>query len=198
MAGDERREFQRLNLTRPADGWLGDFAVRLLDVSATGALIECDDEIELGSRALLRFWWRGEEIEITSDVVRTDDGRNGLRFTEDSPELRRLIADSAKELIRAQEANAMGDRARNVIGDETLTAASSRIDNHYITWILGEDGRWQHRASLIAEQPENGFTISAAEAPDQVAMLCNSYESGDAEGRRMIRLLAELSVAGSN
>ena len=93
MAGEERREFQRLNLTRPADGWLGDYAIRLLDVSATGALIECDDDIEVGSRALLKFWWRGEEVEITSDVVRNADGQTGLRFTEDSPELRRLITD---------------------------------------------------------------------------------------------------------
>ena len=198
MAGEERREFQRLNLTRPADGWLGDYAIRLLDVSATGALIECDDDIEVGSRALLKFWWRGEEIEITSDVVRNADGQTGLHFTEDSPELRRLIADSANELLRAQEANAMGDRARNVIGDETLTAASSRIDTHYITWLLGEDGQWERRASLISEQPENGFTISAAETPDQVAMLCSSYAAGDAEGRRLIKLLAELSVAGSS
>ena len=194
---EERREFQRLNLTRPVDGWLGDFAIRLLDVSATGAQIECDDEIADGSRANLTFWWRGEEIEITSDVVRTAEGRIGLRFVEDSPLLRRMIAESAKELLRAQEANLMGDREHNVVaGDQTLTAASSRLGHHYMTYILGEDGAWQHRASLVADQPPNGFTISSAESPDQVAMLCTSYEHGDDEARRLIRMLAELSVAG--
>lgn len=195
---EERREFQRLNLTRPVDGWLGDFAIRLLDVSAIGAQIECDDEIADGSRANLTFWWRGQEIEITADVVRSEDGRIGLHFAEDSPLLRRLIAESATELLRAQEANLAGDRERNVIaGDETLTAASARVGHRYVTYILGDDGVWQHRASLVADQPPNGFTISYAESPDQVALLCGSYGSGDDEARRVIRMLAELSVAGS-
>lgn len=192
----ERREFQRLHLTRPADGWLGDFAIRLLDISAAGALIETDEDIETGARTLLRFWWRGEEVEITSDVIRTDDDGVGLRFVEDSPVLRRLIADSATELLNAQEANASGDRARNVVGDATLTAASSRDVRSYMTWTLS-DGAWSHRISLVADQPPNGFTISSTEAPDQIAMLRSSYESGDDEARRLIRMLAELSGAES-
>ena len=194
---EERREYQRLNLTHPADGWLGDFSIRLLDISATGALIETDDEIETGARALLRFWWRDEEVEITSDVIRTNDDRVGLRFVEDSPQLRRLIADSATELLRAQEANATGDRERNIVGDATLTAASSRVARTYLMWTLSEDGAWTHHASLVADQPPNGFTVSSAEAPDQVAMLCSTYQSGDDEARRLIRMLAELSVAES-
>jgi len=194
---EERREYQRLNLTQPADGWLGDFSIRLLDVSAVGALIETDDEIEIDARALLRFWWRGEEIEITSDVIRTNDGRIGLRFVEDSPQLRRLIAESATELLRAQEANATGDRERNIVGDATLTAASSRAARTYVIWTLSADGAWAHHASLVADQPADGFTVSSAETSDQVAMLCSTYESGDDEARRLIRLLAELSVAES-
>ena len=194
---EERREYQRLNLTRPADGWLGDFSIRLLDVSAVGALIETDDEIEIGARALLRFWWRDEEIEITSEVIRTADDRVGLRFVEDSPQLRRLIAESATELLRAQEANATGDRARNVVGDATLTAASSRPVHTYVVWTLSSDGTWSRQVSLVADQPENGFTISSAESPDQIAMLCSTYENGDDEARRLIKMLAELSVAES-
>ena len=194
----ERREFQRLNLTRPADGWLGDFSIRLLDVSAIGALIETDDDIETGARAILKFWWRNEELEITSDVIRTADGRVGLHFVEDSPALRRLIAESATELLRAQEANATGDRAHNVIGgDETLTAASARVGHRFMTWTLSSDGVWSHHASLVSDQPPNGFTISTAEAPEQAAILCSNYENGDEEARRLIRMLAELSVAES-
>jgi len=194
---EERREYQRLNLTRPADGWLGDFSIRLVDVSAAGALIETDEDIETGARALLRFWWRDEEIEVTADVIRTDDDRVGLRFVEDSPQLRRLIAESATELLRAQEANATGDRERNVFGDATLTAASSRPTRTFVTWMLSGDGAWSHHASLVADQPTNGFTISSAETPEQVAVLCSTYESGDDEARRLIRMLAELSVAES-
>jgi hypothetical protein len=48
----------------------------------------------------------------------------------------------------------------------------------------------------IADQPADGFTIAAGETEDQVALLCQTYESGDEEARRMTRMLAELSVAG--
>jgi hypothetical protein len=60
LSEDERRGFQRLLLTRPIDGWFGDWAVRLADVSATGALIDSDESIPLEARAILRFFWRGE------------------------------------------------------------------------------------------------------------------------------------------
>jgi hypothetical protein len=59
VSEDERRRFQRLVLTQPIDGWLGDWPVRLEDVSATGALIDSDEPLPLEARALLRFFWRG-------------------------------------------------------------------------------------------------------------------------------------------
>ena len=48
---------------------------------------------------------------------------------------------------------------------------------------------------MLPDQPENGFTVSAAEPDDQVELLCQTYESGDEESRRLTRLLAELSAA---
>ncbi len=195
---EERREFQRLHLTRPADGWFGDFQVRLVDVSAKGAFIESDDVIPADARALLRFFWRGNEVEIMSLTVRHADGRTGLTFLEHSELLNRLIEQSATEVLRAQEANAMGLREHNVIsGDETLTAASAgvRLGKAFVTWTLSEDGAWSRHAALVPDQPENGFTVAASESPEQVDLLCSSYEVGDAEARRLIRMLAELSAA---
>ncbi len=197
----ERREFQRLHLTHPADGWFGDYAVRLLDVSASGAFIEHDEEIPNGARALLRFFWHGTEVEIMAETVRSEDGRSGLSFVEESELLMDLIAESAKEVLRAQEANARGLREENVLsGDETLTAASAGVRGlmkGFFTWTLTDSGEWKRTASLLPEQPENGFTVAAGESTEQVGMLCRSYESGDAEARRMIRMLAELSIAKS-
>ncbi|HEX2120745.1 MAG TPA: PilZ domain-containing protein [Thermoanaerobaculia bacterium] len=192
---DERRQFQRLNLSEPLDAWFGDFAVRLLNVSATGALIECDEPIPADARALLRFWWRGAEIELLAEMRRHGGDGAGLAFLDDTAMIRDFIADSAIELLRAQEANAIGDRERNVFGDETLTAASSPIASGYITWTYGENG-WKSRPSLVPDQPADGFTISAGESADQIALLCHTYEGGDAEARRLTRMLAELSVAG--
>lgn len=192
----ERRQFQRLHLTRPIDGWFGDFSVRLLDVSATGALVEHDEEVPLGSRALLRFFWRGQQVEITAETVRTANDEAGLHFVEDSELLRNLIAESARELLIAQQANADGAREFNVIGDETLTAASAglRHDGGFFTYTL-EEGAWKRRKSLLPDQPPNGFTIGAGEPAERIELLCATYQDGDEDARLMTRLLAELSAA---
>jgi hypothetical protein len=193
---DERRQFQRLILTQPLDGWFGDFAVQLLDVSATGALIETEEPIPPDASALLRFYWRGTELEILATTARSSDFLTGLQFNEENERLCELIAECAEELLRAFEANAAGNRDGNTIGEATITAASDVRGSGFRTWIL-RDGTWSSRISLLADQPEDGFTIPAAEDPEQVALLCRTYESGDTEARKLTRMLAELSIAGA-
>jgi PilZ domain len=194
---DERRHYQRLTLVEPLDGWFGDFAVRLIDVSATGAQIECDDPIPDDARALLRFYWRGHEVEVLAKTARTMNRRCGLHFLEDNESLCHLIAQSATEMIVALEANARGDRESNVVGDETITSAWRRPASGFVRWILHAGG-WHSEHCPTAEQPhDGGFTIAAGESDEQVALLCHTYESGDAEARRLTRMLAELSVAGA-
>ncbi len=192
---DERRHYQRLTLNEPLDGWFGDFPVRLIDVSATGAQIEIDEPIPADSRALLRFWWRGHEVELTAEIARTHDIRPGLRFVEDSEALRGLIALSAEELLRAFEANAAGDRGANLVGEHTITSASEITGTGFVSWLF-EGGSWKSKLSLLPDQPPNGFTIAAGESEEQVSLLCRTYESGDTEARKLTRMLAELSVSG--
>lgn len=192
---DDRRVYQRLTLTEPLDGWFGDFTVRLVDVSATGAQIEHDEEIPADARGLLRFFWRGLEVEVLASTARIiQTNRMGLHFLEENDTLRMLIAGSAADLMRALEANAIGDRMANVIGDQTLTSAWQRPIAGYVEWTL-TDGAWSARPCHDGEQPENGFTISAAEDDEQVELLRRTYESGDSEARKLTRMLAELSVA---
>lgn len=193
MSDDDRRGAQRLNLVQPLDGWFGDFPVRMVDVSATGALVEYDEPIPSDARGLLRFFWRGEEIELIAETARTLDNRSGLRFLDDSEQLREFIVASATELLLAQEANAEGRRADNVIdGDHTFTSASGIHASKFVTWVF-VNGAWQGRRSLVPDQPHDGFTVSAGEAEDQVALLRRTYEGGDTESRRLTRLLAEMS-----
>lgn len=193
---DERRHFQRLTLVEPLDGWFGDFPIRLMDVSATGALIEHDESIPADARALLRFWWRGEEVEVLSQTARSTHSRTGIRFVEENETLRRLISGCATEMLMALEANARGDREANVVGDETLTAAWRSQATGFVRWIFG-GGAWRSERSLLPDQPPDGFTIAAAEPEEQVILLCRTYENGDAEARKLTRMLAELSVASA-
>jgi hypothetical protein len=191
---DERRAYQRLTLAEPLDGWFGDFAVRLVDVSASGAQIEHDEPIPADARALLRFFWRGQEVEILAQTARLiHSNRLGVRFLEENDTLRSLIAMSAADVLRALEANARGDREANVLGDETLTSAWRSQATGYVRWEL-EDGHWTAHHAREPDQPEHGFTISASETEEQVELLRRTYETGDAEARRLTRMLAELSV----
>lgn len=192
---DERRAYQRLTLTEPLDGWFGDFTVKLVDVSASGAQIQHEDDIPGDARGLLRFYWRGRDVEILAATARAiEDDRTGLRFLEENDTLRMLIAASAAEVLRALEANARGDRVANIVGDETLTSAWHRPIAGYVEWTF--DGTaWKARPRHDCEQPANGFTISASEDEDQVELLRRTYETGDAESRRLTRMFAEMSVA---
>lgn len=195
---DERRQFQRLQLEEPLDGWFGDYAVRLINVSGTGALVQCDEPIESGARALLRFFWRGREVELLAEMSRSGADGAGLAFIDDDASMiRNLIADSANELLRAQEANAMGNREQNIYGDETLTAASSTVSSAFVTWTFNDNG-WKSHVSLIPDQPPNGFTVYAGEPEDQVALLRRTYEGGDTETRRLTRVFAEMSVVNAS
>jgi hypothetical protein len=192
---DERREYQRLNLTAPLQAWFGDFSVQLVEVSASGAAMIHDDPIQTGSRALLRFTWRENDLEITAEVARTTGQRSGVHFVEEDATLRELIRQSATELLLAREANAGGDRERNRIGEGTLTAASrgARMGRGYLTFQL-VDGAWKSRLVDEPKQPENGFTVLADEPDEQIEMLCRTFEAGDPESRRMTKLIAQLSV----
>jgi len=189
----ERRRFQRLPFEQPLDGWFGDFAVRLLNVSGSGVLIECEETIPSGARALLRFYWRGREVEILAELTRSGSDGAGLAFVDDPAMIHELIAGAAHELLRAQEANATGNREKNVYGDQTLTAASSRATSTYTMWMY-ENGTWTSRRSLVADQPANGFTVYTGEPDEQVDMLKRTWESGDTETRRLTRVFAEMSV----
>lgn len=190
---EERRRFERLHLKQPVDGWFGDFAVRLVDISASGARVDHDEPIPVDSRALLRFFWRGDEIEVLAQITRTNDVQAGVRFLEESPLLVRSIEVCLAELTAALEANARGDRDANQFGDETITSAWRHPVAGYVRWTWSVTG-WRSEQTDSPEQPDDGFTIAASEPIDQVGLLCNTYETGDDEARRMTRMLAAMSV----
>lgn len=192
---EDRRLYQRLHLTEPLPARFGRAKVRLLDVSATGALADSRTPLPVASKGVLHFSWRGRDVAIHAEVVRTTDRESGLHFTEESAVLWQMISESAEELLRAQRANMEGHRESNVVGEETLTSASAGVGaSGYVVWTLTEAG-WKKRRTLLGEQPEDGFCVSAAEPADQVELLRQTWESGDEETRRMTRLLAELSAA---
>ena len=56
------------------------------------------------------------------------------------------------------------------------------------------NGKWYREPTDSPQQPAFGFTVAAYEDEEELETLCRAWEISDDEGRRLIRLVAELSV----
>lgn len=204
MRPEERREFQRLTLTPPIPGTLGTTAVSILEVGVLGARLHHAQPID-GQYAELRFSHGGNEIDMKCEVIRTLPGQtrypnagyeSGVRFLaaigESGDRLREMLAQLVTHDLNALRA--LGGtliQAPTVDGDRTVRAR----DAGFLCYRF-DNGRWTKRAVFLPEQPSAGFTVARSTDTEEMQRLCQVYEASDAEGRRLIRLFAELSVSG--
>ena len=151
-----------------------------------------------------------------------DDGltvfRSGLFFTDERERrepIRKLVNATRATTLAEQVANAKGFAPpgrgempifrSGALSSNRFDVKVSEANKHllpnrrlvhetgYIRFSL-QRGRWIKIWTLDPTQPEEGFTVSADEAVDQVDLLCEQYKRGDAEGRELIRLLARTSL----
>lgn len=203
-AGDERREFQRLEIDPPLSGTLSGADVSILEVGVLGARVRHANPLD-SSYAELRFAFDGDDIGLRCEVIRTSkpkethDGsaalESGLRFTaaldDSGDKLRAMLARLVKrEFEIRQRMPADSIRKSAVDGDKTVRG----VDAGFLSYRL-ENGTWQKRHIFIPEQPPVGFTVGRAEDGAEMQRLCLVYEASDEEGRRLIRMFAELSVS---
>lgn len=79
------------------------------------------------------------------------------------------------------------------LGGSALPLSRMAKDSGYVSYLL-EGRHWRKKRTHDPVQPHDGFTISANEEDGQAELLCEAYEMSDREGRRMIRMFAELSI----
>ena len=208
---DDRREFQRLRLAKPILATMDSANALILDIGMAGAFLEHYGVTEPGKQFRLSFRWQGEEVQMFCEVVRTTvvrqpagDGKNvlshtGVHFTnvggESAERLQDLIATFVGRILAAQRANAAGDEDHADSGAilESLGAARRKRSRGYVSYRL-RDSRWWRVPTDSPMQPDDGFTVAAWEDEAELETLCRTYEESDEEGRRLIRLVAELSV----
>jgi hypothetical protein len=198
---DERREFQRLALRPPIKGTLGSTPVSILEVGVLGARLQHAKAFD-GEYADLRFSYNGQDIGIKCEVVRTfphasEDGMlSGVRFLaaigEGGDRLRDMLGVLVmKEIDRRRTSPGSSPLpSRSVDGDNTVRGA----DAGFLCYRF-ENGKWNKRAVFLPEQPSAGFTVARVSDSDEMKRLCRVYEASDEEGRRLIRLFAELSIS---
>jgi hypothetical protein len=202
---DERREFQRLRLDASVPGTFGTNAVSIVEVGVLGARVQHAAPFDT-PRGELRFSFDGNEIAMRCEIVRTFEAENsrypdagllsGLRFVaaigESGDHLRAMLGQLVvRALENRHDSSATRLRIRQIDGDRTVRG----VDAQFLSFRL-EHGTWRKRHVFLPEQPSAGFTVARGEDSEEMQRLCTVYEASDEEGRRLIRLFAELSVSG--
>jgi hypothetical protein len=197
--GVERREFQRLPLDSPVSGTFDSVEVSVVDIGILGARIEHAAPFA-DPRGELRFHFGGNDIGLRCDVTRTTGSEgslaSGLRFLaavgDSGDHLRGMLAQLVNRALQhLHDASATRLRIRGVAdGDKTVRGT----DANFVSYRL-ENGAWRKRSVFLPEQPPAGFTVARHEDPQEMQRLCEVYEASDEEGRRLIRMFAELSVS---
>jgi hypothetical protein len=202
QSGEERREFQRLRVDPPIPASYAVTAVSLIEIGVLGARLHHAEKLDR-DEGELRFSFEGQEIALKCEVVRSiasQDAKypgsgmeSGIRFRgavgDSGDHLRAMLAALVNRALArlSVSANQIPER---IDGDRTVRGK----DAAYVCYRLDEKG-WQKRAVFLPEQPPIGFTVARGVDPDDVQRLQRVYQASDDEGRRLIRLFAELSVS---
>jgi hypothetical protein len=201
-----RREFQRLRLAKPILALLEGQNALILDVGIGGALVEHFGASKPGDRAHLLFRWQSEDVAFHCEVRRSrvvrrsGDGavsHTGLRFLQPVGTSEALLQDMmgtfVGRVLAAQRMNARGEAGDSDATLSQLGAARRSRSRGYMMYRYVR-GKWWREPTDKPQQPEHGFTVAAYEDEDELETLCRAWEIADAEGRRLIRLVAELSA----
>lgn len=205
----DRREFQRLKLLKPILGTVNGQGALILDVGVGGAFIEHYGQASPGDQFRLGFVWERATVEFDCEVrrsfvvrVASDESKvshTGARFVQPVGDsevlLEKMIASFISRILEAQRANARGERGLSHgeailarLGDAQRMRARGCVTHSLV------DGKWSVTRGDSPNQPEDGFTVAAFEDEEEIQMLRDAYETADAEGRRLIRLIADLSA----
>lgn len=213
VTGPNRRQFQRLKLAKPILGTVNGKNALVLDIGVAGAFLEHYGDVDPGDHFRLSFRWQGRTIEFDCEAVRSEVVRqsgseavshSGVRFTRAIGEAQALLEDMMAtfvgRILAAQRANAGGERPGHSEGEMILArlgGARRERGRGFVTYRFDGD-RWSRKRTQSARQPNDGFTVAAHEDDEEIDALCETYETSDEEGRRLIRLVAELSARNAD
>jgi hypothetical protein len=81
------------------------------------------------------------------------------------------------------------ESSKRLIPDSALV-----VERGFIRCALVDNRRWEKKWTRTSEQPDNGFTVLASEPQDHIESLCETYWRANAQDRRLIQLMARLSI----
>ena len=196
---DERRNAERFALPRAARATFGGFDAAIVEVSLIGCQIEHADRIAPRAGLPLRFKWHGQPVSVEATVIRSEmrsiRGKpgylSGLIFCESASDSPPVIREIVSWLTEERAKRAAQEKPAAPDADEA-EVVSTRFLQCRLT-----GGKWDKLYVEKPEQPPEGFTIVAPSNEAEVDVLCRTYQSADAQHRRMMRAAFEQAIAQS-
>jgi hypothetical protein len=205
---EERRRIQRVRTAQVLMGRIGAKRVAVIDLSLRGARVAHEDAIgRITDTCLLEIEWDGHRISLRCQIRRTQIQKtaapgatrtlyhSGLVIVEaiedSSAALRHFIEYQVMRALDEQKANAHG-----IPSIAPLTwplRPPSALVRHELT-----DSGWHVTVTSEAQQPDDGFTVSADHSNREIQLLRAAFERGGASGtRELIRRFAQLSISAT-
>ncbi len=184
---------------------LGELRSWVLELSLGGAKVLAEKGLPIGERTTCSFAWEGQHLRYDVEVIESETSTI-QRFGKNLRQVVIVFLKAGGEsdavlrgLIESQILRALDEQKSNARGVPPLAPTfvpSPQHSDGYICYRLR--GRtWDKTNIASAEQPSDGFTLSAREKSEEVDLLCRNYMAGSSETRRMIRKMAELSVSSA-
>ena len=153
---------------------------------------------------MLAFDWEGSTIELRCEVMRNTLERLAKNTSEKSiyhaglriVEADQLSRDALRAMITSFVARALDEQKANARGipPEAAQCFQTGKGTDFLRFEL-VNGAWRRTATTRPDQPANGFTISASEDRTHIEMLCHTFANSDEPGRKLIKMMAELSIS---
>ena len=203
----ERRQYGRVTPVERIRGMIGTVVIYVVDLSLSGLRVAHQESLpKMGEHCNLVFHWQGRRVSMKCEVRRTEVAKAARTLLEKTLYHTGLaiigrdeVADATlREIIEGAVTRALDEQKANAMGIPAIAAQSFQTGkgDELLRCELGPRG-WIKTKTTDRSQPRNGFTVSADEDATKVEMLCRAYESGDAEGRKLIRTFAGLSISRS-
>jgi hypothetical protein len=202
----ERRGYGRIHLEAKLRGSVDAVPVYVTEVSVTGVRVLHESRFPTKPGGMHQLWfdWNEHTLRFGVELIRTTIAKlakrtgekslydSGMRFVNGDAESDKLLRD----LIAHYVVRSLNEQIANARGIPPLAAYSHQTGKgnrlRRCEWI---NGVWRKAETFDSQQPEEGFTISADLDPEQVDILCQTWEVVGPEGRRLTQLLAQLSIS---
>ncbi len=199
----ERRTSERLSPAHSIRVTVGRGTGLVVDVSRTGMRVRHSAAATRGSHLRVTFEWEKERFDATAEVLASRVASLGnttlfdtrLRFTGMSDSSRELL-DRVLAAMRSQELRRW---VSNLQGWSENAPQQEEVDDQGAFLRCRLIGmRWRTTWTRDPTQPDNGFAVPATIKPQELERLCTTFREADADGRSLIRLMAEETVSESS